>query len=237
MQTFRLPLDDGHHLVGDELEGARPYYLFLHGLGSVRAGEKSATLMEHAARRGHGCLRFDMRGHGESSGQLGRVKLTELVDDAVRILERIGPAFVVGSSLGGLVASHAAAARPDLFRRLALLAPAFGMMPALEQLLDARGCLRTDQGLEFHVAQEVIADAKRHDERALPQRITCPTLVVHGTADDVVPVAVSEHLHAALAAKVRQLWIVADGDHRLSAVAPEIWRRLDDLPLPEEAGR
>ena len=226
---FRIDLPEGHHIVGDERAGDDPCYVFFHGLGSVRAGEKSASLLDHAQHRDRGFLRFDMRGHGESSGELGQVTVSELIDDAIRVLERTGPAVVVGSSLGGLVAAHAAAARPDLVERLALLAPAFGLMPNIRRQLDQDGFLHTSDGPSFFVAPRVRDDAEALDERGLPARVRVPTLVVHGTADDTIPLQVSEWFHAGVAHADKELWVVAGGDHRLNTVATEIWSRIDAL--------
>lgn len=226
---FRIDLGGGHYLVGDERAGDGPAYVFLHGLTSVRQGEKSESLLAHARSRGRGFLRFDLRGHGESSGQLGRVAVSELVDDAVRILERTGPAIVVGSSLGGLVAAHAAAARPDLFCSLALLAPAFGLMPRIREHIDGDGVMHTAQGASFFVEPRVRDDAEALDERGLPARVAVPTLLVHGTADDVIPLQVSEWFFGAMSDPRKQLWVVPDGDHRLNTVVAEIWRRIDGM--------
>ena len=228
-RPFRLDLGAGEFLVGDEVPGERPGYLFLHGLGSIRAGEKSTSLMAHAEAAGRAFLRIDLRGHGESSNRIGKVAVSELIADVVRVLEGRGPTIVVGSSLGGLVGAHAAAARPDLVHALALLAPALGLMSNLAARLDAQGRLWTREGQGFTVEPRVLADAKSLDEAGLPRRIRVPTLVVHGTADDVIPTIVSERFFAALAAPSKELWLVPDGDHRLNTVAREIWRRLDAL--------
>lgn len=229
LRPFRLELGDGEFLVGDELAGASPPWLFLHGLGSVRVGAKSASLLEHAARSGRGFLRIDLRGHGESSGRLGQVMVSALIDDVVRVLDHCGPAAIAGSSLGGLVGAYAAAARPDRVRCLVLLAPALGLLGNLAARLDARGRLWTSDGTAFTVAPEVLADARRLDEAGLPGRLTMPTLVVHGEADDVVPWQASQRFHAAIASSRKELWIVPAGDHRLGAAADEAWRRADAL--------
>jgi pimeloyl-ACP methyl ester carboxylesterase len=227
--AFRLDLGGGEFVAGDELRGEAPLYLFLHGLGSVRCGEKSTSLFAHAQRQGRGCVRFDQRGHGESSGRLGVTLVSELITDAVRMLERTGPAIVVGSSLGGLVGAFAAAARPDLVRALALLAPALGMMTNLAALLDPAGRLWTSDGRGFVVEPRVLADAKALDELRLPARLCVPTLVVHGTADAVIPCRASERFFAAIGHPQKDLWLVPDGDHRLNTVAAAIWPRLDRL--------
>jgi pimeloyl-ACP methyl ester carboxylesterase len=228
-----LDVGDGASVVGDEVPATAPVrgpgYLYLHGLGSVRAGDKSASMFARAAAQGRAAVRYDQRGHGESAGVLGRVTVGELVADAVRMLTVHGPAVVVGSSLGGLIGAFAAAARPDLVRALVLLSPAVGFLARLEQRLDAAGRMWTQQGIGFVVEPRVLADARTLDEGALPARLSMPTLVVHGTADDVVPWQLGERLFQALAAPAKQLWLVPGGDHRLNTVIEQVWPRLDAL--------
>ena len=116
-------------------------------------------------------------------------------------------------------------------RGLCLLAPAFGLMANLDRRLDAEGRLWTNNGIGFVVSPHVLADARSlaASERDLPTRIHVPTLVVHGTADDVVPATSSERFASALRTVRHDLWLVPGGDHRLSDHAAAIWRRLDDL--------
>ncbi len=217
------------HGIGDHGVGRAPGYLFLPGLGSQRQGIKSDSLFAHAAAQGRAAVRIDQRGHGESSGRLGDVTIRELIDDVVALLSHLGPTILVGSSLGGLVAGFAAARRPDLVRGLAMIAPAFGFLAHLEQLLDAEGRLHTSSGQAVSISARVLADAKHHDERSLPANLVVPTLIVHGTADAVVPYQASAAFHAALAAPHRDLWLVPEGCHRLHTVADAIWPRLDAL--------
>ncbi|MEO6593458.1 MAG: alpha/beta hydrolase, partial [Planctomycetota bacterium] len=101
MQPFMLDLGFGERIVGDLHKGRPPSYLFLHGLGSVRIGEKSNSLLDHAVSNDRGFLRIDLRGHGESTGRLGGVAVSELIADTVAVLERmaserLGPTVVVG---------------------------------------------------------------------------------------------------------------------------------------------
>ncbi len=229
-RPFRLDLGNGEFVLGDELPGTAPGYLFLHGLGSVRKGEKSTSLLAHAAASGRAFLRIDLRGHGESSGRIGRTMVSELICDVIAVLDRIGPSVVVGSSLGGLVGAYAAAARPDRVRVLALVAPALGLLRHLDRRLDAHGRMWTSDGQGFRIEPEVLQDAKALDEEALPTRLSVPTLLVHGAADDVVAPRASERFFARIAAPHKQLWIVPGGDHRLNTVAEAIWQRLDAMP-------
>ncbi|MCA8952771.1 MAG: alpha/beta fold hydrolase [Planctomycetes bacterium] len=227
--TFRIELDGEGHIVGDHAEGDRPGYMFLHGLGSVRQSEKSDSLLQHAGRRGVAFTRCDFRGHGESTGTIGQVTIGELIDDTVRLLDRFGPTVIVGSSLGGLVGAFATARRPDLVAGLGLIAPAFGFVSRLERAIDADGQLWTSNGRAFPLARRVLDDARQLDERGLPGRISVPTLIVHGDADEVVSHSHSRRFFDAVAAERKRLWIVPGGDHRLSEVRQSMWQRLDEL--------
>ncbi|MCR9244931.1 MAG: alpha/beta hydrolase [bacterium] len=228
-REHRIDVGDSHHVVIDHAPGNTPGYFFLHGLGSTRVGEKSDSLMAHAAARGRAFTRCDLRGHGESSGTIGVVTIGELIADTTLLLERFGPAVLVGSSLGGMVSAFVAANRPDLVTALALLAPALGFVQHLDHTVDDQGRMRLSDGRCFPLAQRVLDDARLLDERALPGRITVPTLVVHGSADDTVPATRSQRFHAAIPHSHKDLWIVTDGDHRLSDQSTAIWHRLDTL--------
>jgi len=229
LQRLQFHPETGQQVVADHLPGRSPGYLYLHGMGSVRAGEKSDSLFAHAKAQGRAATRFDFRGHGESSGSLGQVTIRDLVADTLLLLDRLGPSILVGSSLGGLVAAMVTATATDRVQGLVLIAPALGFMNRLEHRLGPDGCMQTSDGRRFLVSQEVLADARTIDEARLPREIHAPTLVVHGTADDVVPFAHSVAFHADLAALSKRLWLVPDGDHRLNTVAAAIWPQLDTL--------
>jgi pimeloyl-ACP methyl ester carboxylesterase len=63
-----------------------------------------------AAQAGWDSWAVNLRGHGESPapGGLGRVRLLDYVADVRLCLERLGPAVVIGHSMGGLIAQKVA---------------------------------------------------------------------------------------------------------------------------------
>ncbi len=217
----------GERVVVERLAGTTPGYVFLHGLGSVRAGEKSAALLEHARRQERAFTRFDFRGHGESTGTIGVVTMSELLVDAGLVLDLAGPSILVGSSLGALVAAHLAAARPSQVRALALLAPAFGFLPRMRNRLDGHGRLRTSEGMEFIVHERALKDAASHDEAGLPQKLSMPVFLAHGTQDELVPCTLSQAFFDGLAQQSKELWLVPGGDHRLNHEIAAILARMD----------
>jgi len=67
-------------------------------------------------------VRFDLRGFGQSPPAVGTFSLS---GDVVELLDELelGPATLIGVSLGGSVAMETTIARPDLVSRLVIVAP------------------------------------------------------------------------------------------------------------------
>lgn len=92
--------------------------VLLHGLAEDR------TSWQHVqdGLSGVRTYAYDLRGHGETSAGQGEGTLAQLGQDLIRFLEAVtGPAACIGFSLGGTVVIWAAAHRPDLFTRIALV--------------------------------------------------------------------------------------------------------------------
>jgi pimeloyl-ACP methyl ester carboxylesterase len=99
-----------------ERSGEGEPVLFLHG-----AGGSSATY-GWLPDLGRTVVRVDFRGHGRS-GRAGSYLLDDYVADALSVLRDIGPAPVVGHSLGGVVAWTLAQREPELVTGVVLEDP------------------------------------------------------------------------------------------------------------------
>lgn len=118
------------------LPGAAAQIVILHGYAEHvgRYGELVSVLNG----AGFACHLMDLRGHGTSAGERGFVEDFEsyLQDlDAMLAGELgkklgAGPRFLLGHSLGGLIATHYVLHRPEAFSALALSSPFFA--PAAE---------------------------------------------------------------------------------------------------------
>jgi pimeloyl-ACP methyl ester carboxylesterase len=119
----------GGHLMTDERgptatppvrgDAADPALVLLHGFSFDRSSWDPQ--FDHLAEH-HRCVRYDLRGFGESSPAVsGRTHL----DDLIGLLDqlRITRAHLVGLSLGANVALAAAVAHPDRVASCALVAP------------------------------------------------------------------------------------------------------------------
>ena len=94
----------------DDLSTKRAPVVFLHGVAGSRA--TYAWLGDSVA--GHQIVRPDFRGHGAAPRTPGAYLIADYADDAVAVLRSVGPAFVVGHSLGGVAAWWASQLVPEL---------------------------------------------------------------------------------------------------------------------------
>jgi esterase len=100
-----------------ETEGSGEPVLLLHGVAG------SAATYRWLVLEGRLNVRLSFRGHGGSAWRPGTYRLPDYVADAVSVLEQIGPAAIVGHSLGGVTAWTVAQQRPELVTRLVLEDP------------------------------------------------------------------------------------------------------------------
>lgn len=106
--------DDGRRLAYTDFGGPGAPLLALHG--HFQDGRTFERLAREVGPRWR-VITLDQRGHGESD-RAGEYTREGYVADAAAVLEQLGlgPAVVLGHSLGGVTAYQLAARRPDLVR-------------------------------------------------------------------------------------------------------------------------
>ena len=65
---------------------------------------------------GHRVIRPDFRGHGAAAWTPGAYRISDYVADVLEVLRAVGPAVLIGHSLGGVAAWMAAQLAPELVR-------------------------------------------------------------------------------------------------------------------------
>lgn len=106
-----------HYL--DEGTPSGPAIVLAHALGTGTAlWDKILPLLPEGLR----VIRYDARGHGQSSTPPAPYTMGALIRDAERLMDHLGvrDAMFVGLSIGGMVAQGLAVKRPDLIRALVL---------------------------------------------------------------------------------------------------------------------
>lgn len=138
--TRLVTASDGVQLAY-HVEGAGPRLLFLHGITDHMG--LFDPLVERLSSD-YRCARLDFRGHGASSRAV-KVSLEGLLLDVEAVLSLFGPAVVVGHSLGGYIATEAAARFPGLVRGVVNLDQPLNMGEMAEGLKAAEPALRSAQ--------------------------------------------------------------------------------------------
>lgn len=225
-QIAFLNYGDGTRLAYRKREGDSPALLFLPGYASDMDGAKAVALDAFAAARGFAMLRFDYSGTGSSDGRFEDGTLERWTDEAARLVDELteGPVVVVGSSMGGWIALHLALRRPDRVAALVGIAAApdftdWGYNDAEKSALqrDSRLEQPNPYGAEPQLTTLAFwtsGEAMRLLDEQIP--IDCPVRLIHGDADQDVPLDIAFRLKERLRSGDVQITIIKGGGHRLS---------------------
>ena len=203
-----------------------PTMLFLPGYGSDMEGTKAVEIDRFAAAAGLAYLRFDYSGTGSSGGDFADGTLTRWLEEVVSAIDLLvdGPVLLIGSSMGGWLALHAALKRPD--RVIAIVgvaaAPDFtdwGYTPEQRQSLIETSRFETpniDGGPPLVTHARFVESGAALRMLHSPILINCPVRLIHGDKDEEVPVGVAFKLLDSIHSGDVQLLVVKQGGHRLS---------------------
>lgn len=215
-----LTAADGSRLHGWWLPAAKQPALgsVLHLHGNAANVSNHLPLVAWLPAQGFNLLMLDYRGFGRSEG---RPTLHGVVEDALVALRHLRSRpgvdgerlVVIGHSLGGATALRALAAdRAGV--RLAVLDAPFASYRGIAR--DAAG--GTPLALLLPLARPTLPTAD-HDPVQAAARLDLPLLIVHGDADEVIPLHHSQQIAAA--APSARLIVVPGAGHL---------RTFDDLP-------
>jgi pimeloyl-ACP methyl ester carboxylesterase len=201
--------------------GAGPRTLLCVG-GWTGSWEVWEEPIAQLTRSGWRCVAYDHRGSGESPVNPERISVNAMVDDVTGVLDalRIDRCIAAGESQGGAILQYAAERHPERFDGLVLSA---APLPVRREGASAPSC-RADYAATVrnfveacfpepdcdHIKRWAANILLRSDgEQAAriiemwgdedvvdldASRIATPTLLLHGTADVIVPIDVSRKL-------------------------------------------
>lgn len=223
-EVLRLPTARGDTVAALWLPNPEARLAILHAHGNGEDAGDVRPVLERLRREGFSVLAFDYPGYGTSTGRPTEAGALAAADAAhAHLTGALGvpPERVVlhGRSLGGAVMT-------DLATRV----PAAALV--LESTFTSAARVARMRWLPFD---------RFATHRKLP-RVRAPVLVIHGTADEVVPFAHGRALLALAPAPKDSLWIEGAHHNDLPLVAGErywaAWRalarRLDAGEPPRE---
>ena len=193
-------------------------------------GVKATALEDFCKQRGQAFLRFDYRGHGQSSGRFDACGIGTWLDDAESALTKLttGPQLLVGSSMGGWLALLLAIAQPKRVAGIIGIATAPDFTEALmwpkltsrqqkDVMKEGRIEVPSDFGGTYPITRQLIEEGR--ELLLLPEKdipIDCPIRLLHGMEDKDVPWEMSLAINEKVTSKDVKTILIDDGDHRLS---------------------
>ena len=173
--------------------GADTVALVAHGITSNKDRPYLVQVAEAAAGAGVAALRFSFAGNGRSEGRFEECTPSAEVEDLGALIEAARAAgfarvVCIGHSLGGAVGLLRAARDP----RVSGLVSLAGMLHVAEFMQRVFGTLRPGEPMrgraECPFSSALSEDAARIGSlREQAASVQVPWLLVHGTADDIVP--------------------------------------------------
>lgn len=216
---------DGTKLGYRVRAGARPgpTLLFLPGYASDMEGAKAMALDQFAEERGFAMVRFDYSGTGSSEGGFEDGTLELWLDETLAVIDELtqGPLILVGSSMGGWLALHAALRRPERVQALVGIAAApdftdWGFTDEQKDAIQRSGRIGGDEDGPSVVTLGLWKSGEKLHLLDTQIAIDCPVRLIHGELDASVPMEIADRLMRQLRSADVQLTVLKAGGHRLS---------------------
>lgn len=207
-------------------------------LGHGVTGNKDRPLLvavaEGLAAKGWPCLRFSFSGNGDSEGEFGESTITKEIADLSAVLSTVPQEkriAYIGHSMGAAVGVLTASRRMDIQALVSLA----GMTDTAEfvarefgDVEPGTGCMWDEEGCPL--SEAYVEDLKSiGDTLDAASQVNQPWLLIHGTADDVVPLKDSRDAYEA-AQCLKELIEIPGAGHVFGEESyPRIVEAVDDF--------
>jgi len=230
---------DMHGAAAKESSGPLPTLLCLHGFAGDKYSTVIEAVAKDRCRAGFRCVTFDWPGHGDSTADSSMLTIENCLADLDAVVKHLRPAaaavpsgstpaplFCFATSFGGYLAMLDYRRHPEHFDRILLRSPALRMGKVLRSFLDEDHMRRFrdgealnfgfDRPLFLHYDFLEDLETPDHDAFRALDGIGCGPAsaliaIIHGDADDVVPVTDSIRFAEDNHLPIR---IVKGADHR-----------------------
>ena len=200
----------------------RKAILIIHGfLGGTYDLELLANNLE--LNKNFDVFQFTLPGHERN---FSKVKYEEWIKSSEKMMDWLishgyKNIYVIGHSMGGVIATYIGTKYKEV-KKIVLLAPAFHYLSVTNEKTDVSKSIKTTPNLiKTYTAKELISRLVKlniesvHEFRELvkkyydtPFKITCPTLIIQGKADEVVPISSSLYVYNSIKSDVKKLVFV-----------------------------
>lgn len=207
--------------------GLRKAVLIIHGFaGSTCDEEEFANYLRLETK--YDVYQFTLPGHER---KIKNVKYEEWIKASEDMLNKLinnnyKKIYLIGHSMGGVIATYLAGKYEEV-KKLILAAPAFHYLHIEGNKIELKDSLKSTKkivktyGKEeifnrflksgFSSAKEFAALVKRYYNT--PKTVMCPTLILYGKNDDVVPQTSVQYVYKNLATKIKKMVYIDEVTH------------------------
>ena len=209
---------------------SKVYVVFLHGFMSNLEGEKPKNFQKYCKRKKIGFLGLEYSGHGKSSGKFTMGNISKWSNETRIIIKKIvkkNNFILVGSSMGSWIALNqfkyfykqikgflGIGSAPEFLEKLMWKK----FSKKIKKEIIYKGIYNLKHGdYEYPISYQLIKDGRKNKvlKRKLKSRIF--VTMIHGSNDEVVPVAYSRKILRLFYEAKKKLIIISKGDHSLSS--------------------
>lgn len=210
-----------------------PLCIVQHGLTGHMEENHIIAIAAAIREVGIATLRVEMYGHGKSGGSFGKHTLLKWIDNMLDVidyakgLDWVSDLYLCGHSQGGLLTMLVAALRPDDLKAIIPMSPAIVIVDSAR-----RGTVFGTSFDPVHIPERIYFGKPSLAENGNAAPFFCgdyfriaqhlhvdeaiaayhgPVLLVHGTADEAVPV--QDSIDAAEAYENAQIAVIEGDDH------------------------
>jgi pimeloyl-ACP methyl ester carboxylesterase len=241
-----LTLPDGR-LAYQRLRGKKtaPGLVFLGGYASDMTGTKVSYLADRCKAVDISLLRFDYRGHGQSSGDFKDGTIGSWLEDTCAAFDQLteGPQIIIGSSMGGWLGLLLAMKKPERTKALIGIAAApdftedlmwLRLSPDQRERLEQDGFVYDETqppNEQAPITLKLIEEARQHLLLRAKIPVSCSVRLIQGLHDTEVPWQHVLRITENIAHDDVRSILVKDGDHRLSRGQDLelLWRTVEEF--------
>lgn len=195
--------------------------LFIHGL-SAKTEDNQYFIQEMKKYRNIQIYSFVLPGH--ENDQMTKVKSKEWIKKAEEELQKIlkihKKVVIVSHSMGSIIATYLASKYKQI-SKLVLLAPAFLYGNFKQNIIDLESLITNKVDIDIghgfegaftkfvEIPKSVMFEYRKLARNNIKniEKITCPTLIMHGLIDNVVPLESSQLVYEKLKCEKELVWI------------------------------
>ncbi len=230
MKTLRIQFKNGDKIdLSARLElpiGYEPnqFAIFAHCFTCGKNIKAATVISRQLTQSGFGVLRFDFTGLGQSEGHFAETGFTSHIQDLESAADYLtenyrAPSLIIGHSLGGTAAIHAAS-RIKSIKAICTIGAPFEAHHVMHMIDSSRDEIREKGranvsigGRSFEIGNTLLDDIEQHKTGKVLPDLKIPILILHSPQDKIVSIDNAADIYAA--AHHPKSFVTLDGANHL----------------------